>query len=104
MVVHRYEAGAITEEEVDVAGESGGELRREGFVGEIEVEIDAKLVELFGLEVPGIAFGGEERRARGIEGTESVHESGEVLGLGEMIEVVGVVAERSEERRVGKEC
>jgi hypothetical protein len=58
--------------------------------------MDAELVKLFALENPCVALRGEEGRARGVEGAESVHEGGEVLGLGEMVEVVGVLAQIDE--------
>jgi hypothetical protein len=96
LMVYRDEAGAVAQEEVDVAGESVGELSCEGLVSEIEVEVEAELVEFFGLEGPGVTFGGEDWRARGVEGAESVHERREVFGLGEMIEVVGVFAQVDE--------
>jgi hypothetical protein len=99
VMMHRDKAGAVAEEDVDVAGESGGEW----FVGGIDVEVEMELVELFGFERPGVALGGEDRRARGVEGAESVHESGEVFGFGEVVEVVGVFAEVDEvNRRVGR--
>ena len=46
VVVDGGKAGALAEEEVDVAGESRGEVVCEGLVSEIEVEIEAELVQL----------------------------------------------------------
>jgi hypothetical protein len=62
-----------------------------------------ELVELFGLERPGVALVGEDGGARGVESTESMHESGEAFGLGEVVEVVGVFAQVDEvSARVGR--
>ena len=86
------EVRALAEEEVNVAGEAGG-----GELGaESGVEVLTEGVEVFGRERPGVAFGGEDGGARGVERAEGVHDGGEQLGLGEMIEVVGVVAEIDE--------
>ena len=98
ILMGRREEGAVAEEEIDVAGESGeGGGGAEAWV-EIEIEREAKLLELFGGEGPGVAFGGEDGRAGGVEGAEGVHEGREALGLGEMVEVVGVCAEIDEVR------
>jgi hypothetical protein len=94
VMMHGDKARAIAEEDVDVAVESGGEK----FVGGIDVEVEMELIELFRFERPRVALGGEDGRARGVESAESVHESGEVFGLGEMVEVVGVFAEVDEVR------
>jgi hypothetical protein len=92
VLVERDEVRALAEEEVDVTTEAGGgELGAEG-----GVEILTKGVEVFGRERPGVAFGGEDWGALGVERAESVHDRGEVLGLGEMVEVVGVVAKIDE--------
>ena len=91
-VVEGGEEGAVAPEDVDVAGEAGGILV--GFGGEIEVEVE--MFELFGGEGPGVAFGGEDGRAGGVEGAEGLHERRVVFGLGEMVEVVGVLAQVDE--------
>ena len=88
------EDGALAPEEVDVTGEAIG-----GFFGE-EVEVEAEVGE-FGLifawvDGPGIAFGGEDGGAGGVEGAEGVHQGGVALGFGEVVEVVGIFAEIDE--------
>ena len=88
------EDGALTPEEVDVTGEAIG-----GFFGD-EVEVEAEVGQ-FGLvfawvDEPGIAFGGEDGGARGVEGAEGVHQGRVLLGFDEMVEVVGVFAEIDE--------
>lgn len=94
VLVEGGEEGAVAEEEVDVASEAGG-----GLVGgevEIEIEVGAELGQLFGGEGPGVAFGGKDGGARGVEGAEGVHEGWKLLGFGEVVEVVGVFAEVDE--------
>ena len=86
------EAGAVAEEEIDVAAEAGGgEFGAEG-----GVDIEAEGIEVLRGERPGVALGGEDGGARGVEGAEGVEDGGIVLGLGEMVEVVGVIAKVDE--------
>ena len=88
------EDGALAPEEVDVTGEAVG-----GFFGD-EVEVEAEVGELglvfVWVDEPGIAFGGEDGRARGVEGAEGVHQGGILGCFFEMIELVGIFAEIDE--------
>ena len=66
----------------------------------LEVELEAEglevVVVLVGAEGPGVALGGEEGRARGVESAESAAESRVVLGFGDLGDVVGLGAEIDE--------
>ncbi len=81
------EEGAVAGEEVDVAPEAMG------VVGGGKVEFEAEAGDLFGGEGPGVAFGGEDGRTGSVEGAECLHQLGVLLGLGNLVEVVGVFAE-----------
>lgn len=94
VVMKGEEERTVPEKKIDVAGEAGG-----GVVGsevEIEVEVDAELFELLRVQDPCIAFCGEDRGARGVQGTERMHQGWILLGLGKVVEVVGVLAEVDE--------
>ena len=68
MLVERGEDGALAPENVDVADKSVG-----GIAGsviediEVEAEFSSSSASSVGLTRPGIAFGGEDRRARRVE-------------------------------------
>lgn len=96
----RCKGCAITSEEVDVAGEGYGSFF--GRVMQIEVEIGEFVlgVGVVGIGVegdgPGVTLGGEDGRALRVERAESVEERWIGYGFGQVIEVVGVLAEVDE--------
>src|SRR6185312_4581775 len=71
VLMERGEDGAFAPEHIDVAGEAVA-----GVVGGVfeDVEVEAEMLELLGIlggiERPGIALGGEDRRARRIQGAQ----------------------------------
>ena len=81
------EEGAIAAEEIEVGDQSGGGLF--GFEGEVKAE----MVALFARGLPDIAFGGEEGRARGVEGAEGVLQGWMGFSLGDAVDGVGIFAE-----------
>lgn len=94
VLVKGSEERALAEEEIDVAGEAGGGLVWREV--EIEVEVLTEVGNLIGGEGPGVAFGSKDGGAGGVEGTQGVHKRWELLGLREMVEVVGVLTEIDE--------
>ncbi len=92
-LVERGEDGALAPEQIDVAGEAIG--RGSGILG-INIKIDAQVLQLFGVERPGIALGGEDRRAVRVQRAQGLHQRRVLLGFGEMVEVVGVLAQVDE--------
>jgi hypothetical protein len=97
VLVERSKDGALTPEDVDVADKAAGGVAR--FLVS-EVKIKPEVVEfirvLLLVERPGIAFGGEDRGARGIEGAKSVHQRGMELGFRKMVEIIGIFAKVDE--------
>jgi len=81
------EEGAVSGQEIDVAGESCG-----GFIG-FDADVDVEGFEFVGIEGPCVGFCGEDRRSCCIEGSESMHQGRITLGFGEMVEVVGVLTQ-----------
>lgn len=103
VLVERGEDGAFAPEDVDVADEAVA-----GVVGSVfeDVEVEAEVLELFcvfgRIERPGIALGGEDWRARRVEGAEGMHERRIELCFGEEIEIVGILAQVDEAAVAGR--
>ena len=101
VLVEGGEDGAVAPEEVDVAGEAvrGGD----GVEEELKSEVGEFVWVGAGGEGPGIAFGGEDGGSGGVEGAEGVEEGRVGFGFGDLVEVVGVLAEVDEVGGVGSE-
>ena len=93
--VKRCEERALAPEEVDVAAESG-----RGFVG-ADVEVHAQRVEFLCVERPRVALRGEDGRPRRVERAQGLHQRRVVLGLGQMVEIVGILAQVDESSIAG---
>ena len=81
---------SLAPENVDVAAESG-----RGLVDD-HVQVQAKCVELLCVERPRVALRGEDRRTRGVERAQGMHQGRIVLGFGEVVEIVRIFAEIDE--------
>ena len=95
LLVERGEEGALPPQDVDVAGEAGRRV-----LGE-DIEIELEVLEFVAVERPCIALRGEDGRARRVEGAQGMHQRRMLLGLGKMVEVVGV---RSQIDEVASAC
>ena len=93
VLVDGGEDGSIAPEEIDVARKAGARVFGE------EVEFETEELEIFGgVDGPGIALGGEERRAWSVESAQSLEDGRVELGLGEVFGGEGVFAEIDEAR------
>jgi hypothetical protein len=90
------EDGALAPEEVDIAGEAV-----EGVFGG-EHELETERLDFIGCffegERPGVALGGEEGGAGGVEGAEGPAKRRKEFGFGNFSDLVGVGAEIDEAR------
>ena len=89
------EERSLAPEDVDVAAEAC-----RGVVGG-GVKVCAKIVELLCFERPCIALRGEDSGSWSVERAQGMHQRGVLFDFGEMIEVVGVLAEIDESAIAG---
>lgn len=96
VLVEGGEDRAIAPEQVDIAGEAGGDI------GGDKVQMEAESFELGGgIHGPGVAFDSEEGGTGGVEGAEGLEEGWVTLGLGDLLGGVRIFAQIDEARDAG---